>query len=178
MTTKSFAFYIFSIVILLGLTTVLKGWINLFVIPLWIGGLIGIFLPEVDHFIYAYFLRPHEYDAQRMQRMVNQGQVMQSVQMGSETRAAHSSLVFHTVYFQLIFLLFSVFVVTSTGSLLGRGLVLGFLLNLVIDQYFDLQRTQSLENWFQQIKLNLSREQATFYVLGNLLAIIVLAFIF
>lgn len=178
MASKNFAFYIFSLVILLALVTILKGWIDLFVIPMWIGGLIGVFLPEVDHLIYAYFLRPHEYDSQRIQRMINQGQVVQSVQMGTETRADHQSLVFHTITFQIVFLLFSVFVITSTNSLLGRGLVLGFLLNLLVDQAMDLQKTEALENWFRQIKTNLSREQASFYVLGNLLAIIVLAFFF
>ena len=178
MATKNFALYIFSVVILFALVTILKGWMDLFVIPLWIGGAIGVFLPEVDHFIYAYFLRPHEYDSQRMQRMVNQGQVMQSVQMGSEARTERQNLVFHTIYFQIVFLLFALFVVTSTGSLLGRGIVLGFLLNLVVDQGLDLQKTHALENWFRQLKLNLSREQASFYVLGNLLVIIVLAFFF
>lgn len=178
MAAKNFASYIFSMVILFAIVTVLRGWIELFVIPFWIGGLIGIFLPEVDHLIYAYFLRPHEYDSQRMQRMVQQGQVIQSVQMGSETRTEHQSLVFHTIYFQVIFALFSLFVVTSTGSLLGRGIVLGFLINLVVDQYFDLQKNQALENWFRQTKLSLSRAQASLYVLGNALAIVLLALLF
>lgn len=176
MGAKQLIFYLASVLILLALVTLLKGWFDLSVVTFWVGGLIGVFLPEIDHLIYAYVLRPHEYDSQRMQRMINQGQVAQSVQMGAETREQRTTLVFHTITFQLIFVLFAIFVVSSTGSLLGRGLVLGFLLNLVVDQGLDLQKTSALENWFGQLKLNLTREQAVFYVLGNLLVIIVLAF--
>ncbi len=178
MTAKNLTLYVVAVLILLSTITLLKGWLNLFVIPLWVGGLIGIFLPEVDHLIYAYFLRPHEYESQRMQRMVKQGQVVQSMQLGLETRPEKQSLVFHTISFQVIFTLFSLFVVSSTGSLLGRGIVYGFLLNLVIDQYFDLRKTEALENWFQQVRLSLTRQQAHLYVFSNLLVIIIFAFLF
>jgi len=178
MSAKNLIFYLFALTILLGLTTVVKGWVSLAVIPFWIGGLIGIFLPEIDHLIYAYFLHPHEYDSQRMQRMMNQGQIIQSVEMGSETRQNHRGMTFHNSSFQIIFLLFSLFVVTSTGSLLGRGIVLAFLLNLVIDQYFDLRVKGNIDDWLNGLKMKLTREQTNFYVLLQLAAIIILALLF
>lgn len=178
MSAKKFLLYILAVIVLFALVTLLKGWINPFVIPLWIGGLIGVFLPEIDHLVYAYFLRPHEYDSQRIQRMINQGQVVQSLQMGEEARVNNKNLVFHTVYFQIIFILFALFVVTSTNSLLGRGIVLGFLINLLIDQYLDLKMYPTLDNWFNQIKINLTQERASLYVLGNAIAIVILALIF
>ena len=175
MVRKNYLWYFLVILVLLALTTVLKGWFTLGVIPLWIGGLLGIFLPEADHLIYAYFLRPHEYDSQRMQRMMAHGQVFQTVQMGTETRSSKQSLIFHTLSFHIVFFLFALFVITSTGSLLGRRLVLGFLVNLLVDQYFDYRALGDLNNWFSQMKMSVTKDQSKLFLGVQVILLFVLA---
>lgn len=178
MSKRNYFWYFIVIIVLLASVTFFKGWITTAAIPLWIGGLIGIFLPEIDHLIYAYFLRPHEYDSQRIQRMMSQGQVAQSVQMGTETRSNKNNLIFHNLTFHFIFSLFALFVISSTGSLLGRGLVLGFLVNLLVDQYFDYRQFGDLNNWFSQIKMSLTHDQSKLFLIVQTLTVFLLGVIF
>lgn len=178
MSKRNYFWYFIVILVLLALVTLFKWWFTVAVFPLWIGGIIGIFLPEVDHLIYAYFLRPHEYDSQRMQRMISQGNIVQSVQMGTETRSNKNSLIFHNLTFHFIFALFALFVVSSTGSLLGRGLVLGFLVNLLVDQYFDYKQQGNLNNWFSQVNMSLTQDQSKLFLIFQVLILFLLGVFF
>ena len=54
-----------------------------------------------------------------------------------DTKKERRDLIFHTVEFQVIFTILTFWVVTSSGSLFARGLVLGYFLSLTI---FNLKK--------------------------------------
>jgi hypothetical protein len=54
-------------------------------------------------------------------------------------------------------------VLSSSGSLLGRGLVLSFMLHLSVDQFIDLKKMNSLSSWFKDLPYKLDLNQSKIY---------------
>ncbi len=159
------------LVIFFLLITILKRWFDISVALFWIGGIVGTLLPDIDHFIYAYYLRPHELTSQRVQYMMQKGDVKRTLSLLATTRGERTNLIFHTAWFQVLFVVLSFWVISSSSSLFGSGLVLGFMLHLVVDQLIDLMKVDTLAHWFRQIPLNWQKEHYTFYALAMFLVV-------
>lgn len=159
------------------LITLFRSWYDLFYLPFWIGGIIGTVLPDLDQFIYVYFLRPTDLSSQRTYSLIQQKNLKAAMRVMATTRTERKYLIFHTAHFQLIFLILAFLVVTSTGNVLGRGIVLGTSLHLIIDQVVDFMETGRLDNWFRQFQLRLDEEQKKWYLGFNILALFVFGFL-
>lgn len=170
---RELALHFVSTLILLVLIILLKGWFSLSYWPLVAGGLLGTFLPDVDHLIYIYFTNPQELTSQRVVDLVSKAQTTRTISLLYETRNERKNLIFHSFYFQVLFWVLTFLVVTSSGSIFGRGLVAAFSLHLIVDEYVDLRQMGSLENWFSQVRLTLSKERATLYLLGNVVLLLI-----
>jgi hypothetical protein len=95
--------------------------------------------------------------------MLSKKEVFRTLKLLAETRYERKNLIFHTLLFQVIFLILTFWVITSSGNIFGRGLVLAFSLHLVIDQVVDLMETDGLENWFKNIPFALDRKKSIYY---------------
>ena len=155
-----------------------KQWIAIEYLPLLFGGIIGTLLPDVDHLIYVYFLRPNENMSKQVSSLVENKNFIKSWNILANTRTERKNLIIHSAHFQLIFLAFAFLVITSSGSLLGRGLVLAFSLHILIDQIIDYMETKNLDHWFTKIPLPLSVEQKRWYLVGNIVILLILGFFF
>jgi len=144
---------------------VLRQYLQFSYLPFFVGALVGTFLPDIDHFIYIYYLRPHELTSQRAKSMIQKRDFVGSWNLLSSTRYERTNLVFHNAWFQVLFLILTFWVLSSSLNLFGRGLVLAFSLHLLVDQFIDLRDTKSLSNWFAQLSITLSRTQVTIYLL-------------
>ena len=147
--------------------------------PFWAGGIIGTLLPDLDHILYVFFLRPQELTSQRVSYMLTKRDFWGSLNLLAETRSERTKLVFHTATFQLIFLVLAFFVLTSSGSLMGRGLVLAFTLHLSIDQIVDINETGGLANWFRNFPFwtPVDRRQAMTWWGAGLLVVLLFGFL-
>src|SRR3990167_8730149 len=87
-----------------------KNFLQITFFPFWIGGLIGTLLPDIDHLIYVYFLRPSELTSLRTQSLLAKREIFATLNLLSITRSERKHLIFHTFTFQVIFVLFSFFV--------------------------------------------------------------------
>jgi len=159
------------------LISLLRGWFDLTHIPFWAGGIIGTFLPDVDHLIYVYFLRPHESISQKASQLMGNKDYGRAFSLLADSRTERSKLIFHTGYFQIIFMIFTFLVITSSGSLLGRGLVLAFSLHLLVDQYIDLTETGRLATWFKEFPANLEGKQMRWYLIVILVLLLIFGFL-
>lgn len=173
---KELALHFFTTIILFVPIFLLK-FLDIAFLPYLIGGLIGAVLPDIDHVIYVFYLRPNELTSQRVAYEVKKGDLMTSWNVLSETRNERTNLIFHTVLFQILFILLSFLVVTSGSSLVGKGLVISFLLHLLVDQFLDLKQTGGISNWFKNIPVVLDNVQIDVYLLANLIVILVFAFL-
>jgi len=154
-----------------------KSWMGLSYWPFWVGGIIGNFLPDLDHFIYVYFLKPHELTSQRVGYMMEKRNLSRSLRLLIETRSERTKLIFHSGLFQLIFIVLAFLVVTSSGSLFARGVVLAFFLHLLVDQAVDLVETGNMVNWTGGHSLEISKNQAKTYWLIMFLVLLLLSFV-
>ena len=153
--------------------SIAREYFTLAFLPFWLGGIIGTLLPDLDHALYVFFLKPEELTSQRVGYMLGKKDFWGSLELLAETRSERTRLIFHTATFELIFVILTFFVLTSSGSLLGRGLVLAFFLHLIVDQGVDLASTGALNNWFKNFPLELTpSRQKTFWWAGALLLLI------
>jgi len=153
--------------------SIFKGWISISYWPFWVGGLVGNFLADFDHIIYVFFLKPHELTSQRVNYMVGKRRFFDTIDLLSKTRTERTSLIFHSILFQLIFIVLTFFVITSSGSLFGRGLVLSFSLHLLVDQAVDLIENKDLNIWFNNFPLRIPEDKHwAFWGINGLLLII------
>ena len=160
------------------LITAFKSYFNVVYLYFWLGGLIGTILPDLDHLIYVYFLRPYELTSLRTQSLVQKGELWSTLNLLAITRSERRHLIFHTITFQAIFLLFGFFVLSSSGSLVGSGLVVAFLLHLLIDQLIDFLTLDHIQNWLYQLNFSLTREKTVFYLVFQLIVLLVFSFLF
>ncbi len=145
--------------------------------PFWLGGIVGTILPDLDHLIYFYFVRPQDLTSQRVGYLVNKKEIGRSVELLYETRNERKDLIFHSIFFQLIFLVLTFWMMSSSGSYFGRGLVLAFALHLSIDQIIDLTELKSFENWLKNSPFYLNLRNAKIYCLATILLLCILGFL-
>ncbi len=175
---KEIFIHLFSLLIFFSLITVFRGWFEVNYWTFWVGGLLGTFLPDVDHLIYVYFLSPQELTSQRVNFSLAKRDLVKSIQLLYDTRRERLGLIFHTAYFQVIFLLLMFFVATSTDSLFGRGLVLSFFLHLLVDQLLDHTEGGGAQNWFRGVLANFEGSKKRLYYLTIIAAFLVISFFF
>jgi hypothetical protein len=100
--------------------------------PLYVGGLVGLFMSNLDHLLYVFVLKPQELTSLRIQSFLKNKQLKEALNLLYDTRAERTDLMFHTVMYQLIFAVLTFWVVSSSGNLFGRGLVLSYFLSLAL----------------------------------------------
>jgi len=175
---KQLLIFYTSFLVFFLLISLARNWLDPRFVVFWVGGAIGAILPDIDHLIYIYFLKPHELTSQRATRMISRGQILSTFNLLSSTRSERTSLIFHTAMFQIIFAIFTFFVISSSSNLLGRGLVLAFSLHLLADQYLDFKQLGNLNIWFKNLKIVLDRNQTIAYWAGAALLLVLYGFIF
>ena len=158
--------------------TLMRGWFDLDFVNFWIGGIIGTLLPDIDHLIYVYFLRPQEAVSQKVTTMMSEGKTGQGLSMLAATQSERQKLIFHSAHFQLLFVAFALLILTSTGSLIARGIVVAFLLHLAVDQAVDLFEKKNIDHWFHKIPVVLDKEQKRWFFILFLEVVIIFGFLF
>lgn len=168
--------FLFTVAFFL-LATLVKEWFNPAFYTFWLGGLVGMVLPDVDYFIYIYFLNPEKQISQQATALIEKRSLLKSWDLLATARAEHSDLIFHSVYFQIIFLVFAFLVVTSS-SLFGRGMVLAFALHLLVDQVTDEVERGGIRHWFSRLNVTLSEKQERWYLIIQVFVLVTLGFVF
>ena len=153
-------------------------WFSPEYIIFWIGGVVGTLLVYVDHFVYALFLRPKEDSSVQARQMLEKSEIRKATSYLVSSHMASDKLVFHNAQFQSLFLTLALFIVTSSNSLLGTGIVLGFLLHLLVDMAHDLTQTGYFDRWFKQFPLQLTHQQERLYFVFQIFALLALGLFF
>lgn len=138
----------------------------------WLGGIVGTIMPDLDHIIYFYLVSPSELTSQRFNFLLQKREIPRMIQLLYETRGERKGLIFHTMFFQAIFAILTFLMLSSSGSLFGKGLVLAFSLHLIIDQIIDLTELKSFDNWLKYSPFRLDYEGAKKYWVGALVLLL------
>ena len=133
-----------------------------------LGALMGTMLIDIDQLISAWFFYPESPTAGRIKQLLKQKDIKGILLLLADTYQERTKLPFHGALFQVIFVVFSFWVLTSTGNWLGKGLVMAVNLHLLKDEIhlWRLKKEDSIRPWlFWQIKRQVSiREQKVFIV--------------
>lgn len=134
---------------------------------LWLGGLVGTFLLELDHLLYV-FTYPQELSSQRVKRFLDQGNFKEALGLIYQTRAERVRLTFHSALFQLIFWVVCFFAVSSSNVWFGIGLVMVAALQLLAWEFSFLLTNREEElrkRLFWQEEVSVSPRQQKAFVL-------------
>lgn len=123
------------LVLLFSAITVLKLYFSYTFWPFWVGGVVGTFLPDIDHFLYVFVFYPLDLTSQRIIYYFKNKSYKEGLQFLYQTKEERTDLIFHKINFVLIFAVLTFWVMSSSGSLFGRGLVMGFWFHLTFDYY-------------------------------------------
>ena len=147
--------------------------------PFWLGGVIGTFLVDLDHFLYAFLLNPQDLASQRAIYYLKKREYIRAFLVLWDAKENRTHQVFHSFSFQIIFLILAFWVVSSSGSLFAIGLVLAFSLHLFIDQFSDFLVLGNLDLWKNGFfNLRIEERGQLFYFILSLLIFIAFSFVF
>lgn len=167
-----FSFWLFFFVLI----SLVKHYLALGYWPFWLGGAVGVFMPDLDHLLYVLFLDPQDITSQRVGFLWGKKEYRRIVELLYETRSERRVLAFHTFFFQIIFLILTFFIMSSSPSLFGKGLVLSFALHLSVDQLVDLTDMKSLGNWTKSLPITLDLKKSKICWLVGVFLIIFMGF--
>ncbi len=166
-----------AVFILLIVLTLLKGWFSYSYALVWFGLLMGFYLPIIDHIIYAFILRPELEVSKNIRSMISVKRAKELVSYIKQTQEERQKLIIHTAYFQIVFLLLTFFILTSSSSLFGRGLVYGLSLALFIEELFYFREKGNLDRWFSEMKITLDANRTKLYLYAVGFVVLILTII-
>lgn len=166
--SEVFSHIIVTIVYFLAIT-ILRGNLNLSVFWLWIGAFVGAFILDIDHLIYWFWTNPQKEDSQQAILIWKTKSLRGWKDLFSllkNCHPSHSRLIFHTIVFQIVLLITTFFVLTSSNNIFVSGLVLSMNLHLLKDEWQDfIKNPTNLSNWlFWQVRIENPREFLDFYL--------------
>lgn len=147
---------------------------NLQLLFLFLGIILGMFLLDLDHFIFWYFLKPNLEESRLARTALSRHDFKSIFRLIKISHNTHHNLIFHHYFFQIILVLFSFFIFTSTNNLFVHSLTISLNLHLLIDEYIDYFRDPKiLQKWL------FAREQTQLPVkfLGQYLAVFTVFFV-
>ncbi len=128
-----------------------------------LGGFIGWNLNLLDYFVYIYFTNPESQVSVESKYLLKARRFNQAIAL-LKTKESH--LAFRGVLFRLVWVGLALFTLTSTASFLGKGLVMGLGLNLLINEWQEQKTKPEVLNsrLFWQIKRKVSLQEQRYYL--------------
>ncbi len=151
---KEFYKHLGATLLFFGVITLLKFELNLNLLGLWMGAILGTFVLDIDHLIFTYITRPDHPTSFAIKEFLLKRDFRGALLYFGQHHKEHVELSFHSAIFQNLFWVFCFFVLTSTPGLFGKGLVMAAALHLIVDEVSDLFEDEGhLRKWlFWQFK--------------------------
>lgn len=140
-----------------------------------LGGVVGLLLAESDRLLYVFFIKPQELVSQRALSFVKSRKYSLFLRFLKREESSMQNLIFHSAFFQTLFLILAFYVSTSSGSLLGKGISFGILFSTLFTQFWQIIKTNSIKNWFDGMDLNLKPEfEAVYWLLISICFLLIM----
>ncbi len=138
---------------------------NLSKILLWFsGGLIGWNFLLLDQLIWVYFTESDNKISEEVKFLFNQKKWKQGINILKAKENEMRHLAFKSVLFQVCWLVLAIFVLTSTPNLLGKGVIMGVGLHLLLKEWQDFKKWKRFDWLFWQVKREVTLEEQKFYL--------------
>ncbi|MFA6518696.1 MAG: hypothetical protein WCV93_03575 [Candidatus Shapirobacteria bacterium] len=115
---------------------------------LFFGLAFGSFFLDLDHLIYWFYLRPNLDESRQAKILWNSRDFKGLIKLLELTHKQHISLIFHHYFAQIILVLISLFVFTSSNNEFTQGFLIAMNLHLLVDEFEDYQHNKHhLQDW-------------------------------
>lgn len=147
---------------------------------LFFGLLFGSLFLDLDHLIYWFYLRPNLDESRQAKNLWSGHDFKGLIKLLESTHKQHTSLIFHHYFGQIILLLISLFVFTSSDNNFTQGFLLAANLHLIVDQIEDYRHHPShLQNWLfarekKQLPLGYLKYYLAIFIFFNLIFLLLL----
>ena len=130
-------------------------------IGFWIGGLLGLGFEMVDRLVHVYYVKPKEALSIAIKRLIDSKKFKEAAILLYRRRDEQVQLSTRSVFFMVAWVPISFYVITSSGSMLASGLVMGIGLHLLYEIYEDWGSWDKIIAWmFWQIKRPVTQKEA------------------
>lgn len=132
-----------------------------------LGAVIGFLFVFTDRLVNSFLTNPNESLALRLKELFGQRKFKEGLLMLLNERHEQRELVMRSFLFLVVWVVMSLFTITSVGSQFARGFMLGIGTHLVFDFVYDYYwNRERFNNWFWQIKRELSEDEKRWTVVG------------
>jgi len=127
--------------------SLLRWRLRLDLIWLWMGGLLGLAFVYVDRLLHVYMTRPQEQLSLYVKHFIQQKNYRQALQLLAQRGDEQRFLMIRSVIFMIAFAPLAFYVITSTGSLIAVGMIMGIGLYLLYELLSHLKDLEKLKLW-------------------------------
>ena len=119
---------------------------------MWIGWFLGVGIAAVilllDRLLYAWWLKPYEQLSIQIQYWIKKRDLGAVWKLLYDRGNEQTTLILHSVGFAVLWPLLTIYVLTSTGSVIAAGIMMSLGLNLAEAIMHDWGKPQQLARWF------------------------------
>jgi hypothetical protein len=131
---------------------------------MWLGWVIGMVLALglsiFDRLLYVFWLKPYEQLSIQIQYWIKRRDVVAAWSLLAERGNEQTRLVLRSAGFAILWPVLMIYVLTTTGSIVAVGIMVGLGLDLVVSIIADWEKPQQIASWFcWQIKRPFSNHE-------------------
>jgi len=141
---------------------------------LFLGLLVGSLILDIDHLIFWFYLRPNLEESRLALMAWKKGDFRSLLKLLESTHLNHTNLIFHHYFFQVVMVIISFFVFTSSEFIFAKAFLLAVNIHLLFDEFNDFfQNPRHLQDWLfarenKQLPLNSLKPYLIFFTLISL----------
>lgn len=141
-----------------------------------IGVVFGFQILFLDRFIHAFYLYPDTEFNQLVRAYWQKGNYLGAIKALAQAESLQEKLLTRSALFLIVYVLLTLFVLTSTGSVFGIGMMLGLGLHYTCDFWRYSRDTERFtKQYFWQVKRSFTAREIRAFVVGWTVFFIVLS---
>ncbi|NMB57316.1 hypothetical protein GYA19_05285 [Candidatus Beckwithbacteria bacterium] len=147
------------------------------VLSWFLGALVGFLVLEFDRIVDVYIGNPDTELSRYVKNYFKNRQLKKGWLVITKNKVLQQKLTFHSLLFQIIWILLALFTLTSTSSPFGKSFIMGLGLHLILEQWQDwvLNKNFFTKLYFWQINRELTFKEIKIYLW---IITIIVAFLF
>jgi hypothetical protein len=131
-----------------------------------IGVGLGFLLFLLDRFLHVFFIQPESEFSQLVRGHWQQRKIKKIFHTFLTGRDQQNELITRSIFFLIVYVGLALYVMTSTGSVLGMGMILGIGLHFCLDFWSYRQNHEKFNHhFFWQMKRKLEEKEITYLVI-------------
>lgn len=142
----------------------------------WLGAFLGFIVYQLYNLFYSSYFSSGQPAFADLKKIIQAKKIAQLENLAIESSLEKKNLPTNSVFFQLGLIIMAFFALSSTDSLIGKGLVMGLFLYTLISQGILLFKGDDINHWFSSLNIQPPRKIQSFYFLILVVIFLLLSF--